>query len=836
MEYTRSLKELAATEMLEELADDEYGDEHNAAEELYREVPRAEKPQSDQTQAEEPHDLEQAPADVSNTEFEHPRPRRRPKYRKDYRDELVQARSVPVAALGEQIDAIMLKNPNQMKRPKRAVRRVQQEAAEATFELDPERDGMVDNADENGEEAMEAAMKNIDDLRPADKTVLPMHDFDTLANTLLEGFNHNQLTRYFIQKRLEMSQQGLVKPVSYPWIVKQGPWVAAKPDHWGPLRPKQRQVIMIMQLLWNLEVQEQVEGLGRTLLWLQPRVFELIAPPNSVVLEQLSKDFLYQSNREKITTNSDDCRINIYARKSTIPVILTHLDEVVKSIQSRKVSSDLFQEQDLDERLLQELERITKTHIEHNEKKRELVISWLEKRDLTSLDEEAKNSETPADVALRLLLEQPTEEQQNSVHIIAPPESNSPQDGTFINHYRENKSMSWKDKLRQWSRYVLPVGQTTALRDDISAQFAEATSFPISTPKTLKAIEHSCQVTATFGHVLHGKSSRSAAAMAKHHRHLSPVLPHPASFTSLSEEDKPVVQRATIILNFSPDPTQTPTKSDFAYPSVQLRLTVDPGTDVTDLSLPPGSALVGIAASHISDVLLPGESVDVRLTQHHLLPLNPDQAFVRDFISKCEFDLPQGLVRTPSKATFSIPKAWVTGSKATGRPSEATLDMPYLFMGSEVHQAVQLEFHGHTLCYSSIDAGRHGGLRQELSLQAGPPQGNDATPLILEKGEASRFLCLVGKLAVGDYFSWHDGSQLMKKLSNVDTLEDKAEGDPLPLLEVEDHETTQDAEPEHQRITEQSDDHSSTEPVADVVPGGPSEDSRSPDADETKKS
>jgi hypothetical protein len=89
-----------------------------------------------------------------------------------------------------------------------------------------------------------------------------------------------------------------------------------------------------------------------------------------VVLEQLSRDFLYQSNKEKITTNFDDCRINIYARKSTIPVILTHLDEVVKSIRSQKISSDHFQENDLDEGLLQELERITKTHIEHNEKKR----------------------------------------------------------------------------------------------------------------------------------------------------------------------------------------------------------------------------------------------------------------------------------------------------------------------------------------------------------------------------------------------------------------------------------------------------------------------------------
>ncbi|EGR49795.1 uncharacterized protein TRIREDRAFT_121203 [Trichoderma reesei QM6a] len=835
MEYTRSIKDLAVMEMLEELANDEFGDEHDAAEELYADRSPAVGLQPENAQTEEPHVPEQSVADAVTAEPSHSIPRRRSKSRKDYRDELVQSRSVPVAALGEQIDAIMLKNPNEMKRPKRAVRRVQQEVTEATVELDPERDGMVDDADENGEEAMEAALKNIDDLRPADKTILPIQDFDALANTLLEGFNHNQLTRYFIQKRLELSQHGLGKPVTYPWIVKQGPWVAAKPDHWGPLRPKQRQVIMIMQLLWNLEVQEQVEGLGRTLLWLQPRVFELIAPPNSVVLEQLSRDFLYQSNKEKITTNFDDCRINIYARKSTIPVILTHLDEVVKSIRSQKISSDHFQENDLDEGLLQELERITKTHIEHNEKKRELEISWLEKRDLTSSEEDADTSETPADVALRLLLEQPAKEHQSSVQIIAPSNGNKPQDASFISHQRENRSMSWKDKLRQWSRYVLPVGQTAAMKDDVSAQFAQAISFPVSAPKTLNGFEQSCQVTATFGHVLHGRSSRTAAAMAKHHRPLSPVLPHPASFTSLTEEDKLVVQRTTMILNFCPDPTQTPAKFDPEPPSIQLRLPVDPGTDLSDVSIPPGSVLVGIAAKHVSDVLLPGESVDVRLTQHHLLPLDPSHEFVKDFISKCKFDLPQSLVKTPSKATFPIPKAWTTTPKATGRPSKATINVPYLFTGSEIHQAVELEFQGHTLRYSSIDAGRHGGLRQELSLLAGPPQSQDASPLALDKAEASRFLSLVGGLAEGNYFPWHDGSQLMRKLSNVDALEGEAAEDQLPPLEVENHETTQNVESEHLRDTEQVDGHSSTEPAADIVSDGPPEDSQHRETDETKK-
>lgn len=192
-------------------------------------------------------------------------------------DERIQSRSVSVAALGKQIEAIMLKNPNQMKRSRRPARRIQDKAPEAKVELDAERDLMMEEVEESNEEALEAALKHIDDLRPVDRTVLPMREFDALANTLVDGFKSSQLTRYYNRERLTAHNKSLQKPPSYSWVENLSPWEPAKPDHWGPLRPKQRQVVLIMQTIWNLEVKEQVEGLGRTLVWLEPRIFQLIA-------------------------------------------------------------------------------------------------------------------------------------------------------------------------------------------------------------------------------------------------------------------------------------------------------------------------------------------------------------------------------------------------------------------------------------------------------------------------------------------------------------------------------------------------------------------------------
>lgn len=216
------------------------------------------------------------------------------KPKRSLQDERIQSRSVPVAALGEQIEAIMLKNPNEMKRPKRPARRIQDKAPEAKVKLDAERDLMMEEVEENNQETLEAALKHIDDLRPVDRTILPMKDFDALANTLVDGFKSSQLTRYYNRERLTAHNRSLQKPPSYSWVDNLSPWEPAKPDHWGPLRPKQRQVILIMQTIWNLEVKEQVEGLGRTLVWLEPRIFQLIARKSDIYEKTLTFFFFYQ--------------------------------------------------------------------------------------------------------------------------------------------------------------------------------------------------------------------------------------------------------------------------------------------------------------------------------------------------------------------------------------------------------------------------------------------------------------------------------------------------------------------------------------------------------------
>lgn len=422
--------------------------------------------------------------------------------------------------------------------------------------------------------------------------------------------------------------------------------------------------------------------------------------------------------------------------------------------------------------------------------------------------EGTKNIETPADIALRLLLEQQSKDDQNSVHIITPSEVDKAKDGSFISHQRERRSMRWKDKLKPWSRYVLPVGQNTTAGDDISGHLLEVASLPTSSDSKAKKEAELVVTTAAFGQVLHGKGSRTVATMAKHRRLLSPILPHPASFTSIMDEDKPLTQRTTITLNFSPDPMHYPKDTNSTLLSVQLQLPVDPVTDIADSSLPSGSTLFGVTAHSVSDILLPSESVDIRLAQQHLVPLDASQEPIKEFLSHCEFDLPKGILRTPSKITLSIPKAWAADPKAKRKPSKtATINAPYIFMGLETHQIAEFNFHGHTLRYDSIDAGRHGGHRQELFLQAGPirqeSEDQDKSPFELNEEEASTFLSLAGEIATGKYFSWHNGSELVRELSDeslgfdeLEVFDEEAIDEDLSSLEVEDSEDAQSSESE----------------------------------------
>ncbi len=400
----------------------------------------------------------------------------------------------------------------------------------------------------------------------------------------------------------------------------------------------------------------------------------------------------------------------------------------------------------------------------------DLLIYWIADSDRPKPSSARVVSSTmpegPADVVWRLLMAaqtvHETEADLSSKMITRTGRGKKPKGAVYMDYHREERSKSWRDKLRSWTRYI----DAVAKPDDKKLQPLQLASRvevvqmpPASTPDGARVSE---LTTATFGHVLHPADTTKGSSKNntdKSRRILSPVIPHPAALTTLSASNEPVTQSTAIVLNFSPDITQQDgTDADGKlHPRVRLTLPVDETTDLSSFDFPPHSTLHAVTTQRIQDLLLPTESVDVRLTQQQLVSIATDQPALKQFLSASEFNLLEGRLRTPSRIAFALP----------GGDGADTAEVPYLFMGLEVHQAVETSLAGHTIRYESIEAGQHGGQRQQLSLHraSSAPGGKD-----------DGFLQLVEDVAAGNVFSWNDGAALMQQRSSetftMDMLED----------------------------------------------------------------
>ncbi|KAG6001397.1 hypothetical protein E4U21_004403 [Claviceps maximensis] len=710
---------------------------------------------------------------------------------------LLDCQSLGINALGRPAEAIILKNPNIMRPARKPKPFIEDKPADPAPPLNWQ------NALPQDEDIWEEVWQNIEEIRPQDTTVVRRKDFDKLMTRLLDGFTMEQLTAYLNNGAWDNSRN--VKP-SYPWILEQSPWtsVETESNQLKNLTSKERRAMLILSAKWKLEIQEHIEGLGGKVLWVDPNVFKLITQSSSGIIERLSNDFLNRSKNERISTHLQECRLGIYTGKPNVTTIISRLDEIVQTIQSQTISVARIKSENLTGLVLDELANITKTALQYDAENAKLNVSWL-----APSNSSTGQVETPADIVFRLLIGRETVPHITGVHVMSGDKPSGSDDSFFLIHQREKRGMSWRDKLRQWYRHVNPVGKaidmekpTLNLKENIA----------LVQPNVSMSSDEQAEVVATFGHILHStpsvrpaKSGGSGSGSTR--RVLSTCIPHPAALTLVtSDAEIPRTQKTAIVLHFTPDITTTTSPSASASsrrrasPLLRLRIPVHP-PNVSEFSIPDTAILEAIIPWNQSDILLPGASVDVRLTQTRLLPLDiKSQGFLQDFLDASQFDLLQGKLHTPSRTTFSIPNRWSSFSpsssskkqdkkkdkkqdKAQGKNADTT-NIPYMFTGLEIQQTIAIEWHGHTLQYSSIEAGQHAGQQQKLSLIAGPPQDQHQDRKSPTREQLLSFLTLVDETASGVHFSWDHGYKLMQEkakeefsLDMMDTEDAAADGE-----------------------------------------------------------
>lgn len=383
--------------------------------------------------------------------------------------------------------------------------------------------------------------------------------------------------------------------------------------------------------------------------------------------------------------------------------------------------------------------------------------------------------------------------------------------------------MSWKDRLAPWARFIIPTTIPGEQKKVRWLKLADNVSFPHMDEAAPGASMD--QLTATFGHILHAPLPKPPKIRGRpksvFRRTVSPVMPHPAAFTELAPQNGTEIKKQdSIVVHFIPAPGGTST--GLTAPPLKLTMPFSGDEDFSNFNLPSDSTLKSPKPSFVKDLLFPEEAVDVRVERHRDLALAIDQqSAFKDFIEKCEFNLAAGRLQTPSNTRFSIPRGWLTKAGRQVKASDEVVDLPYLFGGLEIHQTIDLSWQNDiVLRYESIEAGQHGGTRQELSLLldlAGRSEQDVQTSV-------SDLLTKLGMAVEGKYWPWSRGAAKVHELPhNNDPIWDQFRPRPPPAKtqkktpqeQPSENDDTEDVNPEVEEWA--------TDEIAQDEPGGPVE-------------
>lgn len=184
---------------------------------------------------------------------------------KRFRHDLVHDESLGVSALGVPADAIIINNPNQIRRSKKAPTVIESQPVEPPPEFDWQR--LTPSGQEDEPDA-EEIYRNIDELRP-DNRFLRDSEIESLAELLREGFTTDQLKEY---SRLREAQVVVEDAINYPWIVKHVPWT-----HPSKTEPRSQDKLSYVQRIifdkWKIEGQKDAYDIGRAIVQMEPEFF-----------------------------------------------------------------------------------------------------------------------------------------------------------------------------------------------------------------------------------------------------------------------------------------------------------------------------------------------------------------------------------------------------------------------------------------------------------------------------------------------------------------------------------------------------------------------------------
>ncbi|KAI1212839.1 mitochondrial inner-membrane-bound regulator-domain-containing protein [Annulohypoxylon truncatum] len=630
----------------------------------------------------------------------------------------------------------------------------------------------------------EEVRKNIDGLKPKTETALSEREFRKLQVSLINGFLNPQLEDYLDHNKKSIPFEFKVDAKSTigkgDWAKYITPWAPlgsqssipseVEPSLYGYVAdsatPKERLAVRIMRECWCLSIGELDTGLGEMRVVIQSSEFLLLMRGTQRWMSVMGQIWLDPG--EKIEAFQDKKMLRFVTTKPKAAILVKELHDTIKQITSKTFRMSYVSREPIDEAFLEEVGRITNTHVRKKQNSNLLQVTWIELKaraaqGLTCL-------ENLSEVVIRLLLTAftPQPGRTTSLYVDGVDDEAA---GRFVVDTVSKERLGWKDRMSQWVRYVLPlapeggrsVAKSTLRRlalpvepytevpdFDENEEFLPSSRFPAHPTKW--AEHHKVSTRAGFGYLLHENSPDASPPplpdilTANHPRVFAPVAPHPLHLARLEanndEADHTLIQmKTTVVIHFWP---QKKSKSKQEYsptlqaPLLELRLATS-GTEVKGVE-----SLRAIKQTQITDVMLPASLVDLRFTQAQYWELEGKPAEfsnwqpLADFLGPARIDLARGKLDVPPQQKFPIPKRLFnysdsnlpsTDEDVSTDPNEL-ISTSYTFTGLEIRRSVSMPYEGFRLTYASVDTERTGGHRTEVSLE---PSETSITEIDLNK-------------------------------------------------------------------------------------------------------
>jgi len=354
------------------------------------------------------------------------------------------------------------------------------------------------------------------------------------------------------------------------------------------------------------------------------------------------------------------------------------------------------------------------------------------------------------------------------------PEPIRAEDGVFVEHTLV-EDLPWRDRLRRWSRWTLPIGKGSSISKSSANESQDAgeqesraniwyqteenmtekktkeeknerkkkypvykatskeTSGSTETPHYYWKDRYETTSSAIFGSVLHTLPRDDTQKtlpdtpfeLDKTIRTFSTALPHLSGVLTDTELQNQL-PKESLVLHFQPNPffkESGSTKSYgaaalSAFPPIEMRFHVHSTTKALQLI-----SVHAVLKEEGADLMLPDHAVDIRFHQKTTSLLQKrwlKSKTIKDFLSASNLTYEGRRLDLPPTILLPIAKHLCDEYALMHLRKDIKADfhkVEYLFVGREAKKTLLFDFEDWRLAYTHIDSGRTGGRKNELQLR-----------------------------------------------------------------------------------------------------------------------